>query len=262
MGLNYYIALITLIGVLFIGTGTASLWQSLEIIVSGYLYWKRFLVCSNLSHLRRPNLPADQSGISNHNLLRCVRLLRSCFRWLLVQLISKIPSFFAYTFLFADVPIKKGCYSSLTASEKIPCDKDSDVSCYKCSVDQCNNQGRIDHKCKSCIATSSNSTCLNAPLSLQDTRCPAPRTQDVYCSTSVLVRIYPIGDFILNNLCLISEWQRNTSGLRFVKSWSPRMYKQSNHLHSVQRLGKRCLQYCRRFSGKSSHLPLLLGRQL
>lgn len=69
----------------------------------------------------------------------------------------------------------------------MPCDKDSDITCYKCAVDHCNNMGREDHKCKSCIATSSNSTCLNEPQTLPDTRCKAPRTLDVYCSTSIIV---------------------------------------------------------------------------
>lgn len=77
-------------------------------------------------------------------------------------------------------PIKKDCYLNLSDVDKLKCDSNSNVNCYKCSSNNCNRMARTDHKCIQCTSTASNVNCLNDLINTEK-RCIVPRTANAYC---------------------------------------------------------------------------------
>lgn len=69
----------------------------------------------------------------------------------------------------------------MTETEIELCNDTTNPLCYKCTTDNCNNLGRVDHKCISCNTENGNADCLQDPTKIAGTRCIAPITDEAYC---------------------------------------------------------------------------------
>lgn len=98
--------------------------------------------------------------------------------------------------------VKKACYTQLTDEEKSQCDSTSEYSCYKCTDSNCNQWGRVDHKCLVC-SSATDKNCLDSPSAVEETRCPAAPTEDVLCYVKVVVSIHIFTSFLPSSLFIL-----------------------------------------------------------